>query len=387
MFRFAIVITLLLLVFASLWYIVFGDNLGLTFGTRTAPVLASGNFSVDFGQNAFPKTVSDGTGFFALTNGIVTRFDNSGSLSWEHPINHLNPTFVTAGSYVAVSELRGRNFQVFGSRGLLYTIAFENDILNYHIAYNGYSAVMTGSGNGYSINIFSASGDSIKRKEVEERNLFPMSMAISSDGRVLAVSYLSVGEPVVVSYICAYYIDENDAANYTDGLFALFSQVEGEIIYNVEFIDENHLMYSSDGRFGVYEVGPGQRARHIWSKTFDNRASFVEAVSGVGVAVAFGQPLINRAGFEEGTFMVYGYNGNELAAFVMDGPITYLSSGLEAAIVGGGPLGRSFSAITYRNRVAWEYTATSDVLDFVVLDRPERVLMVTPTRMEIMEVR
>jgi len=383
----ATVSAFIVLVLAVFLYIIWGGNLGATFNTRDAPSLVSSNFFVVFDENFFKKTISDGSGFYTLTADRVARFDINGELIWEHQMNLESLTFVHNGSYIAASAYRARIFRAFGPRGILHTLTFENDILSYNIAANGYSVIMTQSEGGYNIDVFNSAGNHIKRRPVEARNLFPMSMDISPDGRILVVSYLDISGSVILSYICAYYIRESDAANYTDGLFASFRQLEGEIISKVRFIDSSSLMYSSDARFGVYELGPGARFRYRWSKELDNRTVFLEAVNNVGIAVAFGSSLLNREGFAEGTFIVYGVNGDVLATYNMDGSITHLSVGSEAVVIGGGSLRRSFAAIKYRNRVAWEYTATTDVLDFVILDRPERALIVTPTRMEIMEVR
>lgn len=383
----AIALAFIFLVLSVFLYIIWGGSLGTAFVTGEAPSLVSENFSIVFDENVFKKTISDDSGFFTLTGSRIARFDHFGQIIWEQPLNYENPIFVHSGSYVAVSAYRARTYRAFGPYGSLHTLTFENDILSYHIAANGYSAVMTGSEAGYNINVFNAAGLPVKRREINERNLFPLSMAISPDGRILVVSYLDISGPIILSYICAYYIHESEAANYTDGLFASFRHLEGEIISKVRFIDSTNLMYSSDGQFGVYELGPGARVRHRWSNILNNRAVFVEAVEGIGIAVAFGSVLLNREGIAEGTFIVYNVNGDELASYIMDGSITYLSLGKEAAIIGGGALRRSFAAVTYRNRVVWEYTATSDILDFVILDTPERALIVSPNRMEIMRTR
>lgn len=381
----AIGVAVLLLILAGTILIIFQDNIFVNFRTGSVPALVSKGFSLDFAENLSVKTLSDGSGFFSLTNSRAARFDNDGILLWEHPLNYTNPTFVSNGSYIAVSQLRGRTYHAFSAGGIIYTINFDNDILNYNIASNGYSAVLTGSEIAYSINVFNRAGTLVWSRTIEDRSLFPISMAVSPGGNILAVSYLDISGPTVMSYICAYYIDSEIGTESDEGLFALFRHVEGEIIHKVEFIDETHLMFCSDTELGVYELDELRRVNHRWSKNFDNHITFVETVANVGVAVAFGRPLLNREGLEEGSFIVYSPTGSELASFVMEGAITYLSTGSDAAIIGGGPLGRSFTALTYRNRIAWNYIATSDVLDFVILDRPGRALLVTPSRMMIME--
>jgi len=381
----SIAAAILLIALAGFLYIIWGGQ--ARSGSGAPPSLVAGDFSVNFEGITLAQSASDDSGFFVLTGWSLRRFDLSGRELWTRAVSHTNPLLIQGGAYVALSAHRSRIFYAFGPNGLLYTIDFEHDILSYHISANGYSAVLTTNGDSYNIDVFNASGTRLKRHTVAERNLFPISMAISPDGRILVVSYLDVSGAVISSYICAYFIRAGEAAYYTDGLFASFRQVEGEIISRVAFIDQTHLMYSSDGQFGVYELTPAPGTRHVWSRTLDSHADFIEAVYGIGVAVAFGQPLIGAESSDEGTFVIYGLNGTELATYSMDGSISYLSSGAGAVIIGGGPLRRNFAAINYRNQVVWEYTATSDVLDFILLDKPERALIVTPARIQIMESR
>ena len=380
-------ITLLLLALAGFLYINWSDAPGANFAASRTPTLAAGDFSVYFTENTFYQSVSDDLGFYILGRRVVRRYDTEGTLLWTRSISHTNPTFVQGGHYIALSAYRARAYYVFGPEGSLYTLTFDNDILSYHVACNGYSAVMSmDNSGGYNIEVFSASGTRVKQRVLNERNLFPVSMAISPDARILVVSYLDISGYNILSYICAYHIHERDRA-HNDGLFASFRQIEGEIISKVRFIDSAHLMFSSDGQFGVYRLDSDMQFNYSWSIALENQAAFVDVISETGIAIAFGRPLLGAGGIQEGTFAIHGLDGTLIATYFMDGGISYLSTGTGAAIIGGGPLRRNFAAINYRGQVVWEYRATSDVLDFVLLDSYTRALIVTPTRMQIMEVR
>jgi len=292
-------------------------------------------------------------------------------------MSHANPAFVQGGHYIGIASYRARSYYAFGPNGLLYRLDFDNDILSHHIACNGYSAIMSVTeGGGYVIEVFNLYGSQVMRRTSDERNLFPISMAISPDATTLIVSYLDVSGHVMMSYICAYDI-------YGGELFASFRQIEGEIISRVAFIDDEYLMFSSLERLGVYRFGTEPRISYVWSVAFVNQAAFVEVINGVGIAVAYGTP----GSIAEENFAIYGLDGSKLASHFIQGGIRYMSVGAGAAIIGGGALRRDFAAVDYGGRVVWSYTATSDVLDFVILDRPERALIATPTRMQIMELR
>lgn len=383
-----IIATFLLLATAGFLYISWGEGFDVNFGASRVESFAPGDFFIDFDGTVLYQSASDELGFYIFGRRNIRRYDIEGNRLWERTTSHANPTSVQGGNYIGISAYRARAYYAFGPYGALYTIATENDILSYHIACNGYSAILSVTDYGsYHMEVFNTAGMRVWQRILKERNVFPISMAISPDATTLIVSYLDTSGHTILSYICAYHIYAEGSMSYDDGLFASFSQIEGEIISRVAFIDSKHLMYSSDGRVGMYIIDYESRISHVWSRILENQAVFVEVVRGVGVAVAYGRPLPGAEGVPEGTFVIYGLEGWELATYFMSGGIRYLSTGSGAAIIGGGALRRDFAAIDYNNQVVWEYTATSDVLDFVILDSPMRALIVTPMRMQIMEAR
>jgi len=357
-------------------------NFGANFGATHGQALVAAGFLIEFEENVLYQSVSDELGFYILERRSIRRYDDLGQRLWERTMSHASPVFVQGGHYIGLASYRARTYYAFGPDGPLYTLDFDNDILSHHIACNGYSAIMSEADDGgFVIEVFNNAGLRVKRRVLEERNLFPISMAISPDATVIVVSYLDVSQHVIMSYICAYYIHGDG------GLFASFRMIEGGIISRVAFIDDEHLMFSSLEQFGVYRFGAEPRISHVWSSEFASHAAFVEVVRGSGIAVAYGAPRVGAEGVMEGTFALYGINGSELATYFMQGGIRYMSTGAGAVVIGGGPLRRDFAAIDYSGRVVWNYTATSDVLDFVILDTPERALIATPVGMQIMELR
>jgi len=376
----AIITTILLLATAGILHINWSDDFNSNFGAIGAPRFGVGNFYINFDGNIIYQSVSDELGFYILERRSVRRYDVYGQRLWERTMSHANPVFVQGGYYIGVGSHLARAFYVFGLDGLVYTIDFDNDILSYHISCNGYAAVLSVSEYGsYYIEVFNANGVRVMRRVLEERNLFPISMAISPNASTLIVSYLDMSGHGMLSYICAYDI-------YDGGLFASFRQIEDEVISRVLFIDADYFMFSSVGQLGVYRLNAESRISHVWSKEFDTQVAFVEVISGIGIAVAYGQSILGTESALEDSFVIYSRGGDKLAEYFMSGGIRYLSTGSGAAIIGGGALRRDFVALNYNNEVVWRYTATSDVLDFVILDTPKRALITTPTRMQIMEV-
>jgi len=375
-----IITTILLLATAGILYMNWGDGFGSDFGAIGAPSFGAGDFHINFDSNLIYQSASDELGFYILERRSIRRYDVYGQRLWERTMSHANPVFVQGGHYIGVGAHLARAFYVFGPDGLVYRLDFDNDILSYHVACNGYSAILSVNEYGrYYIEAFNAGGTRVMQRVLEERNLFPISMAISPDASTLIVSYLDMSGHNMLSYICAYDM-------YDGTLFASFRQIEGEIISRVLFIDDDYLMFSSVGQLGVYRLSAESRISYVWSKEFEAQAVFVEVIDGVGIAVAYGQSGLGAESAVEDTFVIYSLAGDRLAEYFMSGGVRYLSTGAGAAIIGGGPLLRDFIAIDYSNEVVWRYTATSDVLDFVILDTPQRALITAPTRMQIMEV-
>ena len=359
-----------------------------TSDTGQLPSLVDTGSPTSLEMGASSRCISDGSGFYLLLGDGIRRYDNSSKLRWDYPLNMSNPTYVSNATFVAIGEYKGSLLSVFGQSGLIYELNFDNEIINFTVGSNGYAAVTIASTRGgYTIDVYNATGKRITSFVVESTNYYPMHSALSPDGRVLAVSVLNLTGTQMESHIRAYYLRESDGMDFTDGMFANFHKTEGEIISKIAFIDDSQLMFLSDGQYGVYELSGSNRMILKWFREVNNEVSFANAINDKGMVIAFGKSLVNKDGLAEGILLVIDKSGKQIATHTMEGPVTYLHCGKDALIVGGGNSHREFAALSYKDKILWEYTATSDVLDFVILDKPEKVLLVSSGRVAFMETR
>ena len=385
----AILASFILLILAAFLYFFWSaDAPEKTSDSGQLPSLVEADSPVLLDMGVSSRCIADDSGFFLLLGDGIRRYDNSQKLKWDYPLNLSNPTYVANATYVAVGEYKGTSLNVFGQSGIVYTLNFDNEIINFTVGSNGYAAVTVAStGGGYTINVYNSEGKRITYLVVEVTNNYPIHSTLSPDGRVLAVSFLNLSGTQMESYICAYYLKQSDGLDYTDAMFASFNRTEGEIISKVEFIDDSALMFLSDGQYGVYELSSSNQMVLKWFKEINNEVSFANVISGKGIAIAFGKSIVNKDGLAEGSALILDRSGKQIASYTMEGPVNYLHCGKEAAIIGGGSSGRNFAAVSYKNKVLWEYTATADVLDFVILDKLDKVLLVSSGSITFMETR
>ena len=385
----AILIAIILLFLATFLYFFWSDAApARTSDSSQMPSLVETGTPIQLDMGASSRCISDGSGFFLLLDDGIRRYDNSAKLRWDFPLSMSNPTYVANATFVAVGEYKGTSLNVFGQSGLIYSLSFDNEIINFTIGANGYAAVTIASlRGGYTIDIFNDTGKRITSFVVEVENNYPINSALSPDGRILAVSFLSLSGTQMESHMRAYYLKQSDGLDFTDGMFASFHKTEGEIISKVEFIDSSTLMFLSDGQYGVYELNSSNHMVLKWFREINNEISFANAINDKGMAIAFGKSLVNKDGLAEGSLLILDKSGRQLATYTMEGPVTYLHCGKDAVIAGGGNSAREFAAISYKDKVIWEYTATSDILDFVILDKAEKVLIVSAGSINFMEMR
>ena len=385
----AIFAAITLLSLAVFLYFFWNDDApAKTSDSSKLPSLVETASPISLEMGSASKCISDGSGFYLLMGDGVKRYDNLSKLKWDYTLNMANPTYVSNATFIAIGEYKGSSLSVFGQSGLVYELNFDNEIINFTIGSNGYTAVTIASTRGgYTTDVYNTLGKRITSFVVEATNYYPMHSALSPDGRVLAVSFLNLSGTQMESHICAYYLRESDGMDFTDAMFATFHKTEGEIISKIAFIDDTQLAFLSDGQYGVYELSGSNRMNLKWFREVNNEVSFATVINDKGMAIAFGKSLVNKDGLAEGTLLMLDKSGKQIASYTMEGPITYLHCGKDAVIVGGGKSSREFASVSYKDKVLWEYTATSDVLDFVILDKVEKVLLVSSGRLTFMETR
>jgi len=317
--------------------------------------------------------------FFHATGTSVRFLSPSGQVRWETSVDVLNPFVTGNGSYIAIGEVNGRMLYVFGRNGLLYNRHFETqNILNFSVNRQGYASAVLKSGQSYETVVLDSSGTEIWRWMYHIPGIYPITTAISHDSRILANSTLEVSERLESQVFYAF-LNRTEAAAHTDTIF-MSTIRPGQIIPEVHFLDNRTVILISDSEISGMTFTGGSDIRGEWSETLGNRIdSFT--VFDRGIAIAFGEGLINQDNEPAGTVNFYNSDGEITGTFFGGDRVTYLSSNGNNIVIG---IGRTFFGVTDRGRVLWQFNATSDLSDVFILNNTNTILAVSQTEASVL---
>ena len=317
--------------------------------------------------------------FFYCTNNFVRFITPAGQIRWEASIDVINPFVVGNGSYIAIGEVNGRVLYVLGRSGLAYTRHFETqNILNFSVNRQGFASVVLQSGSSHEAVVFDNRGTEIWRWMYHLPGIYPITTAISHDNRILANSTLEVTEHLTSQVFYAF-LNRNEAAAHTDTIFKSTIR-EGQIIPEVHFLDDRSVVILSDSDISGATFTGSTDVRNEWRKTLGNRIDAF-AVYDRGIAVAFGDGIINQEQERPGTVNFYNASGEITGTFYAYGRVTYMSSQGNTVVIG---IGRIYYGVTDRGRILWRFDATTDLRDVFILNNNDTILAVSQTEATVL---
>ena len=135
-----------------------------------------------FGGNIL-KTASD------LTSCVNDRNETI----WTDRYDMTDPSAVFCGGWCAVYDKNGNTVRIYDNTGLKNSISTTVPIVNVCVSDTGGAAILTDDGSDVWIDYYDNDGDLVSTiKNEVSQNGYPVSTALSYDGVVLAVSYVSI---------------------------------------------------------------------------------------------------------------------------------------------------------------------------------------------------
>jgi hypothetical protein len=344
-----------------------------------ALVLGSGKTEEAFSQEELEPIVSyeqnsgaqfysyDSGSFFFCTKDSVAYIDSKGRKIWEEIVSLSSPVSKHSGGYLALADPKGRIAHVFNEGGKLYEASLENPILSFSVNGQGYLTVIGQSQSRYLIELYGgASGERLWYYSFSRENVFPVSADASSDGKMVAISFLDINVSAqhdMSSTITFLYTSAADARKYTDGAFA-GADAPDQIVASVIFMEGDKLLAISDTEVSCYAPS-GSSAKKVWSFALGNSLDRFCVYGGKSFALAFGDPILNSPDAKDAGYVAfYSMNGKKTGEYAFGGIADSLSMSWGSAIIGSG---RTFHAVSSRGRLLWKHTALQDISQAIFL--------------------
>lgn len=185
---------------------------------------------------------------FTYSNDGMNCTDLRGKTIWNQTYEMQNPEIRTCGKTVAVGDYNGRKIYVANTQGIIGTVDTTMPIRDFCVSSNGVVAAVLDDATVTSIYLYNAvTGESFADFKTRMSNSgYPIAVDISSDGSLVAVSYIKVEKGKMVSNI-GFYNFSAVGQNYTDNFVSGYVYPEA-VIPLVHFMGNDTVFAVADNR-------------------------------------------------------------------------------------------------------------------------------------------
>lgn len=208
--------------------------------------------SVEKKQTDNSHILSYGTYFLSYSSDGIRCTDEKGNDIWSCPFEMQDPMIEMNGDYVAVADYVGRTIYIFNKTGELGSIQTNLPIRDIEVAGNGVVAAVLDNGDVTSISLYYYDGREIGFfRTTMSKSGYPLDIAMSADGTLVAVSYLYLDKGILTSKVAFYNFGEV-GQNKTDNLVGGYDY-QNEMVPLVGFMNDSTAFAVANDKLMFYE--------------------------------------------------------------------------------------------------------------------------------------
>lgn len=199
---------------------------------------------------------------FMLFQGNVLKYSNDGAfytdtsnkLIWSQAYEMENPMVVTAGNYVAIGDKKGSLVYIFNREGLCGKIETTKPMMRIKISEKGTLAIlMEDEGIAY-LRVCDKTGKELAEGELHVENKgYPLDIALSKDGKNLAVGMLDVREGNLKTVI--HFYNFGSAGQKKINNEVAVCEYADTVIPQMEYLDDDGMVAFGDKKMFFFEGG------------------------------------------------------------------------------------------------------------------------------------
>lgn len=182
----------------------------------------------------------------------ASAFNIANDMLWNETFEMQNPIVDTCGDYVAIGDYMGTTIYIYNSAGLQGTIDTSTPLKRFCVSGTGNVAVVLEDDEVTWVKLYDVNGTNIASdRTTMSKSGYPVSIDISEDGILLAISYLFVDSGVLSSSV-AYYnfgaVGQNEVDNLVSGY-----NYPGTVVSYVNFINPDTSYAIGDNKFTIFK--------------------------------------------------------------------------------------------------------------------------------------
>lgn len=193
-----------------------------------------------------------GNTLFTYSKDGMSCTDTRGKIIWNQTYEMQNPILRTCGNVAAVGDYNGRSIYVSDTGGNMGMIDTTMPIRDFCVAENGVVAAVLDDSSVTAIYLYSVSGEQLAYfKTTMSKSGYPIAIAISKDGKQVAVSYLKAEDGKVSSSV-GFYNFSSVGQNYTDNLVGGYGYSDA-VVPLLAFMSNDTVFAVADNRLMFYQ--------------------------------------------------------------------------------------------------------------------------------------
>ena len=197
-------------------------------------------------RNAAMEYIPYNNGYMKVSRDGAEAVNGYGSLAWNVGYDMNEPVAAVCREYAAVGDYGNRIVYMMDGTGALYWKNVPYPIREVETSAVGVTAVRMNDGLSDYIQLITLTGDVlVEIMTLENRDGFPVDIALSEDGTKLVTSYLVINDAKAEGWLTFYNFGEV-GQNYANNLTAVFKYED--VIPEVRFMDNNTVCaFKTDG--------------------------------------------------------------------------------------------------------------------------------------------
>ena len=345
-------------------------------------------FSKEYNMSSKADFYVRGENIFYVSKDGMLFLDKKGETIWSDTFTMSAPYMLSDGDYAAVADSNSKIVNVYDKTGRLYQISTAGPITTFAINPLGCCAVVCKVNDDYRVDVYSNTGETMFECARASKDGIPLGIDVSDDGTIVSLTLVDYNDIKIKSSVLFYYTVKADAQS-TESSDGLISAVEipEAIAAIVEFMPNNQCIVASDVSMMSIDCSGKNSFNKQWEKTFDNYVTAFDIVNNREIAVAYGEAIdltSESAVSNENTVYWYNLSGKETGSAKADDRISDIFSSDKGTIVAAD---KDYTAYTSRGRELWKYSAIQNVKSMQFYNSQDKVIIVTPTKMQLMDVK
>lgn len=187
-------------------------------------------------------------------NESVSLLSQSGDTLWNQTYDMSDPAVSILEDTAAIYDRRGTSMYVVKIDGPVGPISTDFPIVKAEVTLSGSVAAILEDGEKTWVNYYSSDGSLIVENQTRmENNGYPLDLAVSPDGAVIAVSYLIVDSGEISSHLVFYNFGQAGQGQ-VDNVVAEFTY-EDTVVPDLVYFSEGTCVAFRDDGFSVFQGG------------------------------------------------------------------------------------------------------------------------------------